>query len=368
MSHELTIRADGRAEMAYVGETPWHGLGQALQKGASIEEWQVAAGMDWRIQRAIVRYATSLLATRPDEFATMDDRHVLMRSDSKAALGIVSDNYRIVQPKAVLEFFRDLTESAGFTLETAGTLFGGKRFWALASTGLSSSIGDVEDRVKGFLLLSTSSDGTLATEGRYTNVRVVCNNTLQMAREKGAKVRITHKTEFDAAAVKKELGVETAGEAFESAMSDLRKLAEKPVSAPVAMMQTARLFDPNALDLGKKELIKLLDSKPVARINELALTGKGLIGKEITEPGTQWTWLNAVTQYFDHEARARSKDNRLNSAWFGKGSDLKEKAFELAMEADGSVTQVAVTQTATTDGVSFADLLTKKVRVGLRTE
>lgn len=47
MAHELTLRANGRAEMAFVGETPWHGLGQRVTKGASIEAWQREAGMDW---------------------------------------------------------------------------------------------------------------------------------------------------------------------------------------------------------------------------------------------------------------------------------------------------------------------------------
>src|SRR6202044_3294118 len=103
------------------------------------------------------------------------------------------DNFKIVQPGAVLEFFRDLTAAAGFTLETAGTLFGGKRFWALAAIGETASIADPADKMKGYLLLSTACDGSMATEARYTTVRVVCNNTLSSARSAGAKVRVTHR-------------------------------------------------------------------------------------------------------------------------------------------------------------------------------
>ena len=73
MSHEITM-TNGAAEMAYVGATPWHGLGNELAAGASIEEWQVAAGMAWKIKRSFVRYATSLDAT-PETLMKMDDKH-----------------------------------------------------------------------------------------------------------------------------------------------------------------------------------------------------------------------------------------------------------------------------------------------------
>jgi phage/plasmid-like protein (TIGR03299 family) len=143
------------AEMAYVGEKAWHGLGQQVAEGATIEQMQTAAGMDWKICRSRVRYGAD------DAPRIIEDKHVLFRNDTKAALGIVSDNYKIVQPAQVLEFFRDLTESNGFKLNTAGTLFDGRRFWALASVGEEAVIMG-QDRVGGYLLLSTSCDGSLA--------------------------------------------------------------------------------------------------------------------------------------------------------------------------------------------------------------
>ena len=101
MAHELTIRKSGTAEMAYAGDTPWHGLGQQLAEGAPIETWLTAAGMDWRIQRSKVRYSTA----RDDAEGSQvwDDQHVLFRSDTKAPLGIVSDGYKAVQPREVVE-------------------------------------------------------------------------------------------------------------------------------------------------------------------------------------------------------------------------------------------------------------------------
>src|ERR1051326_1794220 len=116
MAHELTVRGNGTIEMAYVGETPWHGLGNELQPGASIEDWIAAAGMDWTAQRARVRYATGPGQTA-DDYLPFDDRVVLFRSDTKSPLGVVSDSFQRVQPREVLEFFRDLVGPAGGTLE-----------------------------------------------------------------------------------------------------------------------------------------------------------------------------------------------------------------------------------------------------------
>ena len=356
MSHEISMRANGKAEMAYVGETPWHGLGSELAAGASIDEWQIAAGMDWKIKRSFVRYATALDAT-PETLFKMYDKHVLVRSDTKAGLGVVSDRFQVVQPAAVLEFFRDLTAAAGFTLNTAGVLFGGKRFWALADIGETASIADSVDKMKGYLLLSTSCDGTMATEARYTNVRVVCNNTLSAARGAAAKVRVTHRSTFNASDVKRELGVDVAHERFAATMSDMRRLADTRLIDADSILQTAELVKPGASKLAREDLLKVLDSKSVQRIGELSIDnraiGNGLGGVR----GTQWGWLNAVTQYVDHEARARSTENRLNSAWFGNGADLKERAYEMALAASDGTPAATYTEFRSEHGAEAYSIL-----------
>ena len=159
--------------MAYTGQTPWHQLGNALPQKQSIDVWAQAAGMQWQIQETPVRY----LACEPDlvanpitislatagtlygEAMEFPEQKVLYRSDTKAALSVVSQRYKVVQPRQVLEFYRDLTDVAGYELETAGVLKAGRRFWALARTGKSLALkGD--DLVNGYLLLATSCDGS----------------------------------------------------------------------------------------------------------------------------------------------------------------------------------------------------------------
>ena len=101
MAHELSIRADGFTEMAFVGKTPWHGLGQELQEDASIEQWQKAAGMDWTINSSPVAFGVGEGQILPD-LEIFEGQNVLYRSDTKMPLSVVSDrdynNLRFQRP------------------------------------------------------------------------------------------------------------------------------------------------------------------------------------------------------------------------------------------------------------------------------
>src|SRR5471032_1733679 len=112
------------------------------------------------------------------------ENKVLFRSDTNAPLSVVSHRYHVVQPSEILEFYRDLTEVSGYELETAGVLKGGRKIWALARTGQSSTIKG-NDAMNAYVLLATACDGSLATTAQFTSIRVVCNNTLAVALDAG---------------------------------------------------------------------------------------------------------------------------------------------------------------------------------------
>jgi phage/plasmid-like protein (TIGR03299 family) len=325
MSHELTFNSLGLAEMAYAttGGTPWHGLGQALPPGQTIDQWQQAAGMAWTIEQASATF-------QPDANASplvVPDRKVLFRSDNTKPLSIVSSAYQVVQPKEVLEFFRDLTESLGFALETAGTLYEGRKFWALARITEDMPVADLRDTIGGFLLLSTSCDGSMATEARFTSVRVVCNNTLRLAKEAAARVRVTHRSQWNPADVKASLGLSDARERFSAQLSIFRKLAEIKFTPGTVAKKTANLLLPQS-NPSTEETTKALESAAGSSI--LHLTFGGALGSDLDgATGTAWGWLNAVTEFVDFQARAKSSNNRLDSAWFGAGDRMKEKALDI---------------------------------------
>lgn len=321
MAHELTERENGFYEMAFVGNTPWHGLGQKLTDNASIEQWQKAAGMDWVIEKAPVTYVAG------DDFDTkflhkFEGQNVLYRSDNKMPLSVVSDRYKPVQPQEVLEFFRDLVAENGFKINTAGTLKGGKHLWALAETG---KFGEVckDDGVGGFLLLSTSCDRTLATTARFTTVRVVCNNTLTASlRSNENTVSFSHLRQFDHEAVKAKLG--NAVESFGAFMGMAKYLQKQQLNQAAAqefvkqlMSNFTQITDPD-YDISKNR-----SYKKIMELFEHDAKGLNLVGH------TKWGLLNAVTEYVDFHNPSRTNDARLSNAWFGNGERMKSKAVEL---------------------------------------
>ena len=325
MAHELDMSND-RANMAFVGETPWHGLGSQLTESATIETWRTEAGLDWTIEGADVMYDPDGKGSRVAKLK----RQVLFRSDTLEPLSVVGNEYNIVQPAEVLEFFRDLTEAGGFKLHTAGSLFGGRQVWALAKIGPDAAIAKV-DKIGGFLLLSTSCDGTKATTAKFTTVRVVCNNTLSLAlgRDNGDDtIRVPHSTKFKPEAVKEDLGVGV--HAFEAFMAKARKLAKVKIDATKALHVLKEGFaDAVDSDYAEWDSDKFAKLPTVTRIMELNNGGQ-IAGDLATVNGTAWGLVNAVTEFYDHHVRAASPSNRLDSAWFGKGDFVKKCVLEQA--------------------------------------
>lgn len=318
--------------MAYSGQPPWHQLGHALPQKQSIDVWAQAAGMQWSIHETPVRYLATDLADGHGlygEALEFPEQKVLYRSDTKAALSVVSQRYKVVQPREVLEFYRDLSEVAGFELETAGVLKAGRRFWALARTGKSTALKG-SDLVHSYLLLATSCDGTLATMAIPTSVRVVCNNTLAMelqsAHAPGA-IKVPHSTQFDAQAVKRQLGI--AVSQWDGFMYRMKTLAERKVKAHEALNYFLKVICQN--DTAMDSASGLSNERALKKVQAL-YEGHGRGAELQAAKGTAWGLLCAITEYVDHEKQARSQDNRLDSAWFGQGAAIKQRALDAALQ------------------------------------
>lgn len=322
-------------QVAYVGDTPWHSLGHRLPRKQPIELWARQAGMDWSIQETPVRYMTEAPGEGDilQSLESFSEQKVLYRSDTRAALSVVSSRYQVVQPRAVLEFYRDLTEIGGYEMETAGVLKGGRKVWALARTGKQVVLKG-SDSVHGYLLLATSCDGTLATSVTPTTVRVVCSNTLAMALDNTSNViRVPHSTSFDADAVKRQLGI-AIGQ-WDDFMYRMKALSERKVKSSEALRYIERvLYGPDAVD---PPSALSSDPSPVPRawaarkVLEL-YEGRGRGAELAAARGTSWGLLSAMTEFVDHERRARSREYRLDSAWFGQGAALKQRALEHALQ------------------------------------
>lgn len=306
--------------MAYIGQTPWHGLGNILPPQQSLDIWLQAAGMNWTIEQSDVMFnvASDALHIRP-----YPDSKVLYRSDTLEPLSVVSQRYKVVQPHEVLHFYQDLVEVGGFELETAGSLKGGKKLWALAKTGQDIKLKG-GDAVKSYLLLATSCDGTLCTTAQFTSLRVVCNNTLQMAlNDKIGAIKVPHSTQFNPVSVKEALGLGMAN--WDLFQRSIKNLSNRPVSPAEAI----RFFS-DLLNEPEGDDDNIVLTRPAQKLHELYM-GAGMGADLSSAQNTAWGLVNAVTEYVDHHRRARSQDHRLDSAWFGQGAQLKALALNQAL-------------------------------------
>lgn len=333
-------------QMAYVGQTPWHGLGNQLTQNQPIEVWAQQAGMDWRIESSDVSY---MAKNNRGQSIIMpyEEQRVLYRSDTHAPLSVVSQRYQEVQPKQILEFYRDLTEQSGFELETAGVIKGGKKFWALAKTGQTSALKG-KDVSNGYILLATACDGTLATTAQFTSIRVVCNNTLAIALKgqssSAGVVKVPHSTKFDAQKIKQQLGISVR--AWEDHMYEMKQLSQRKVTQQEAATYFDAVFNNTNLSQAEHDegiiqfyrnvanKVESTKTEPNGRAMSKVMAmfnGHGRGAELSSAKDTAYGLLCSITEFADHERRAMSQDHRLDSAWFGAGAGLKQRGLEQAL-------------------------------------
>lgn len=301
--HELDFTT-GEAAMAYTGATPWHGLGEALEPGASIDVWAEAAKLNYN------------LATKPVivDGIELPGKKIIYREDSMTGMSVVGDSYHLVQPREVLEFFSNWTDGLA-QIETAGALFGGRHYWALAKMeGQLDLDGDV---TAPYVLLNSSCDGGSATAGRLTSVRVVCNNTLSMATGKKADVSITHRSAFNADGMRMEL--ESMNETIAAHFAQLEFLAGVKMTEKAALRFMGKVLD------------GVNDAEEMSRKSKLIVENfmsKNFIGSASSATdGTAYGLLQATTEHFDWE-HGRKQDNRLINAWMGHTAKVKHDVLD----------------------------------------
>lgn len=155
--------------MFSVRETPWHGLGRIIMDAPASREALELAGLDWQVESRNIYSGTG---------AMIPGYRANVRSTDDAVLGVVSDRYRIVQNEEAFQFTDDLL-GEGVTYETAGSLQGGKKVWMLARLPRKYLIAG--DQVVPYLVIFNSHDGSSGVKVAMTPIRVVCQNTLNLA-------------------------------------------------------------------------------------------------------------------------------------------------------------------------------------------
>jgi phage/plasmid-like protein (TIGR03299 family) len=309
----------------YFGKQPWEGVGTQLNGNESIIEISEKAGLDFSVKEKTVHYKEN------DSFRAFTSKKVLVRSDTGRPLSVVSSGYNTVQPEDIVSLYADLSEIGGFSLETAGTLQGGKKIWALARVSEDAPVLE-NDPVSPYVLLATSFDGTLATVGLFTSIRVSCCNTLSASLGKASfsetsylsdSIKINHSSKFDKDKMRMRLGI--FADSFEKFLINARNLANQQMSDQDMDLFLKTLLSP----YHRSEKKEIEDMKAFKSIKAL-FNGSAIGHKTMLKHGAKnrYLALNCVTEFVDH-SKGITTDSRINSAFFGSGSKLKKEAAEL---------------------------------------
>lgn len=155
--------------MFYTREKPWHGLGTMVMEAPESKEALRLAGLDWRVLQEPVY-------TENEEI--IPGYKVNVRDSDRKVLGVVTDRYKVIQNEEAFAF-TDALLGEGVRYETAGSLQDGRRVWLLARMPREYII--MGDRITPYMVFSNTHDGSGAVKTAITPIRVVCNNTLNLA-------------------------------------------------------------------------------------------------------------------------------------------------------------------------------------------
>lgn len=155
--------------MFSVREVPWHGLGTIIEEAPTSKDAIELAGLNWEV------LSNPIFDNRGKEIQGFKAN---TRSSDNSVLGIVSNKYQIVQNSEAFEFTDNLIATGDVRYETAGSLRDGKQVWLLAKLDTTKVVGDDVDP---YICFTNTHDGTGAIKVCMTPIRVVCNNTLNVA-------------------------------------------------------------------------------------------------------------------------------------------------------------------------------------------
>lgn len=326
--------------MFSVREMPWHGKGAVLDEyPASIDEALEKSGLGWEVQTRplflgeyretvggpndggqVARVASGGIEV-PGHFANV-------RSDNGGVLGIVSDEYEIVQNAEAFKFLDGLINS-DLHFETAGSIRGGKRTWVLVRLPEWTEVGG--DPVGNYVFVANSHDGSMSVTSAVTPVRIVCGNTLGMAlgRAKGSdrtyKFRHTGDlaVKFDEAREVMGLTINYA-EQFKVMGDQLAQTKFGVKKMENVAKKLTGLDEPELSDRAKT-----FRSEAAEKIVEI-FKGNGPDGDTTgNSPGTAWTAVNAIGEYSDWGRRVTKNTDQIGRSF--EDTDLKQRGLDLVL-------------------------------------
>ncbi len=303
--------------MFYVREAPWHGLGVRVESALNSEDALVMSGLNWNvIQRPIMT----------TNYTPIPGYKANIRDTDNRVLGVVTDRYRVVQ-NAEAFAFTDALLGEGVRYETAGSLQDGKKIWILAK--LPDKYIIEGEQIDPYLVFSSSHDGSGSIKVAMTPVRVVCQNTLNLALgtakrvwatvhvgDLAAKMDEAHNTLLLAEKYMGRLGMEF------SRLSKI-KLSDQKVMEYIDLLLP---MDEQPTDIHRKNITRIREDMKRRYFDAPDLKH---VGKNA------YRFINAVSDFATHAKPLRNTANYQENM-FAKtieGNPLIDKAYELVLAA-----------------------------------
>ena len=321
--------------MFYVGETPWHRLGTEIKEAPTSEDAIRLAGLDWDVIPKPIY----------DEFGReLPGYKVNMRSSDNTALGIVTDRYRIVQNSEAFAFTDELL-GHGVRYETAGSLASGKRVWMLARMENTTI---AEENIDPFLVFTNSHDGTGAIRVAITPVRVVCQNTLNLALNQASRHwSCVHKGDIQSKLEEARFTLSSAEKYMEALEEEFSELKLKKVTETQVRNMTEKLLEiefnnlfnkalksGNIIDFKERLRQQKYEDKLNTKRNDILTIyhdKPDLVGTE----HSAFRFINAVSDYATHTNDHKQTRNYQENLFMKvvDGHSMIDTAYNLALVA-----------------------------------
>jgi len=307
------------------GIVPWHGIGTVLKENLiTAEDIIKHVNFDFEVQKR----PNSTIVNGKN--VIHDDSFSLIRVNKNGSESVlcstVGKNYTVIQNIEAFDFFDNIVGKGEAIYETAGILKNGRICFLTAVLPDYIKVLREEDKVKSYVLLVNSHDGTTALRAMFTNVRVVCNNTLTAAINSAESVVSIRHTKSA-----KEKLVEA------QRLMGLVNQYNQEISKIFNKMALTNITDNDILDYVNKlipiedndsELVKERKKEKHDLIIDLMENG---VGSELYDGKTVWGLYNSTVEMIDHHFNYRNEESRAISL-LGNASNLKKESFSLALE------------------------------------
>jgi len=317
-----------RNTMAFTGQRPWHKLGVQFEKEFTSAEAIAAARLDYPVLKEQLYRLRSDLGpgmTEPIEAWATINGH------TQDVLGVVGDVYEVLQNHEAFDFFDILLKESGGKFQTAGAISKGEKVWMLAK--LPEVFYPIAgDGVEQFLLGTTSHDGTMKTEVRFTDIRVVCQNTFNLAMN-GSRgvISIRHTSNMRQKLELAAMVLLRFKEHFDIVGEQFTKLASVKIDDVWIDEYLDRMIG-NPCNVSDGRGRTLMENK-IRLVEGRLNTGMGVDLPGVA--GTAWWALNAMVEHADYDLKAKGQagdeTRRTQSILFGRAAEFKQQAFDVAM-------------------------------------